>query len=79
VGDYLLSKGLLLSIDNNDFQLLRIVSEAVKQMSEGELMQIEKVRRMDIGEAGLLRSDPPKNGIAYCFVLCLRGRISRGL
>ncbi|MEN0056277.1 MAG: polyprenyl synthetase family protein [Mucilaginibacter sp.] len=50
VGDYLLSKGLLLSIDNNDFHLLRIVSEAVKQMSEGELMQIEKVRRMDIGE-----------------------------
>jgi octaprenyl-diphosphate synthase len=50
VGDYLLSKGLLLSIDNNDFQLLRIVSDAVKQMSEGELMQIEKVRKMDIGE-----------------------------
>ncbi|NOW95907.1 polyprenyl synthetase family protein [Mucilaginibacter sp. SG564] len=50
VGDYLLSKGLLLSIDNNDFHLLRIVSDAVKQMSEGELMQIEKVRRMDIGE-----------------------------
>jgi octaprenyl-diphosphate synthase len=50
VGDYLLSKGLLLSIENNDFQLLRIVSEAVKQMSEGELMQIEKVRKMDIGE-----------------------------
>jgi octaprenyl-diphosphate synthase len=50
VGDYLLSKGLLLSINNNDFQLLRIVSDAVKQMSEGELMQIEKVRRMDIGE-----------------------------
>jgi octaprenyl-diphosphate synthase len=50
VGDYLLSKGLLLSIDNNDFKLLRIVSDAVKQMSEGELMQIEKVRRMDIGE-----------------------------
>jgi octaprenyl-diphosphate synthase len=50
VGDYLLSKGLLLSINNNDFNLLRIVSEAVKQMSEGELLQIEKVRRMDIGE-----------------------------
>ncbi|TFF34313.1 polyprenyl synthetase family protein [Mucilaginibacter psychrotolerans] len=50
VGDYLLSKGLLLSIDNGDFALLKIVSEAVKQMSEGELLQIEKVRRMDIGE-----------------------------
>ncbi len=51
VGDYLLSKGLLLSIDNGDFKLLKIVSEAVKQMSEGELLQIEKVRRMDISEA----------------------------
>ena len=50
VGDYLLSKGLLLSVNNNDFKLLKIVSEAVKQMSEGELLQIEKVRRMDIGE-----------------------------
>lgn len=50
VGDYLLSKGLLLSINNGDFKLLKIVSEAVKQMSEGELLQIEKVRRMDIGE-----------------------------
>ena len=50
VGDYLLSKGLLLSIENNDFKLLRIVSEAVRQMSEGELLQIEKVRRMDIDE-----------------------------
>lgn len=51
VGDYLLSKGLLLSLDNNDFNLLKIVSEAVKQMSEGELLQIEKVRKMDVGEA----------------------------
>src|ERR1700709_2457736 len=50
VGDFLLSKGLLLSIENNDFSLLRIVSEAVKQMSEGELLQIEKARRMDIDE-----------------------------
>lgn len=50
VGDYLLSKGLLLSINNGDFELLRIVSEAVKQMSEGELLQIEKARRLDIDE-----------------------------
>ncbi|RYZ95473.1 MAG: polyprenyl synthetase family protein [Sphingobacteriaceae bacterium] len=50
VGDYLLSKGLLLSINNGDFNLLKIVSEAVKQMSEGELLQVEKVRRMDIDE-----------------------------
>src|SRR3954469_8553837 len=50
VGDYLLSKGLLLSLQNGDFKILQIVSEAVKQMSEGELLQIEKVRRMDISE-----------------------------
>lgn len=50
VGDFLLSKGLLLSVENNDYELLRIVSEAVRQMSEGELLQIEKVRRMDIEE-----------------------------
>ncbi len=50
VGDYLLAKGLLLSINNNDFTLLKIVSTAVEQMSEGELLQIEKVRRMDISE-----------------------------
>jgi len=51
VGDFLLSKGLLLSINNADFGLLKIVSEAVKQMSEGELLQIEKARRLDIDEA----------------------------
>lgn len=50
VGDYLLAKGLLLSVNNSEFNLLRIVSEAVKQMSEGELLQVEKVRRMDISE-----------------------------
>lgn len=50
VGDYLLSRGLLLSVDNEDFDLLKIVSEAVKEMSEGELLQIEKARRLDITE-----------------------------
>lgn len=50
VGDYLLSKGLLLSIDNNDFDLLRIISVAVREMSEGELLQIEKARRLDLTE-----------------------------
>jgi octaprenyl-diphosphate synthase len=50
VGDFLLSRGLLLSLDNNDFELLKIVSNAVKEMSEGELLQIEKARRLDIKE-----------------------------
>lgn len=50
VGDYLLSRGLLLSIDHGDFDLLKIVSEAVREMSEGELLQIEKARKLDITE-----------------------------
>ena len=50
VGDYLLSKGLILSIDNNDIELLRIVSNATREMSEGELLQIEKARSLDIEE-----------------------------
>ncbi|MEC7286510.1 MAG: polyprenyl synthetase family protein [Bacteroidota bacterium] len=48
VGDYLLSKGLLLCIENNDFDLLKIISSAVKEMSEGELLQIEKAKKLDI-------------------------------
>lgn len=50
VGDYLLSRGLLLSTDNGDYRLLQIVSNAVKEMSEGELLQIEKARRLDVDE-----------------------------
>ena len=50
VGDFLLAKGLLLSIDNDDFDMLKIVSESVKKMCEGELLQLEKARRLDITE-----------------------------
>jgi octaprenyl-diphosphate synthase len=50
VGDYLLSKGLLLSIENEDFDLLKIISIAVREMSQGELMQIEKARDLGITE-----------------------------
>jgi octaprenyl-diphosphate synthase len=50
VGDYLLSRGLLLSVEHKDFRLLEIVSNAVREMSEGELLQIEKARRLDITE-----------------------------
>lgn len=50
VGDYLLSKGLLLSLENDEFRLLKIVSTAVREMSEGELLQIEKTRRLNITE-----------------------------
>lgn len=51
VGDYLLSRGLLLSVKHKDYPLLEIVSEAVREMSEGELLQLEKARRLDITEA----------------------------
>jgi len=50
VGDYLLSKGLLLSVENGDFEILKITSRAVKEMSEGELLQMEKARKLDISE-----------------------------
>ncbi|MEY2704661.1 MAG: hypothetical protein RL407_723 [Bacteroidota bacterium] len=50
VGDYLLSRGLLLSVEHNDFHLLRIVSNAVREMSEGELLQSYKARKLDVDE-----------------------------
>ena len=50
VGDYLLSKGLLLSLDNHDYKVLQILSEAVKMMSEGELLQMEKSRNLNLDE-----------------------------
>ncbi|MDB4534699.1 polyprenyl synthetase family protein, partial [Vicingaceae bacterium] len=50
VGDYLLSRGLLLAVENDEFELLRIMSNSVKEMSEGELLQIEKARKLDITE-----------------------------
>jgi octaprenyl-diphosphate synthase len=51
VGDYLLSKGLLLSLENKDFEILTILSDAVKKMSEGELLQIEKTRNLNFDES----------------------------
>jgi octaprenyl-diphosphate synthase len=50
VGDYLLSKGLLLSVEHGDYKILQITSRAVKEMSEGELLQMEKARKLDIDE-----------------------------
>lgn len=51
VGDYLFSRGMLLSVENGDFELLRIVSRAVKEMSEGELLQVERSRRLNLDES----------------------------
>ena len=50
MGDFLLTRGLMLSVENKDFNLLSIVTDAVREMSEGELLQIEKSRRLDITE-----------------------------
>lgn len=50
VGDYLLSKGLLLALKNEDYEILKLLSESVEAMSEGELLQLEKARRLDITE-----------------------------
>jgi len=50
VGDFLFSKGVLLSVEHNDYDLLRIISRAVREISQGELLQIEKARRLDITE-----------------------------
>src|SRR3984885_1758034 len=51
VGDYLLSKGLLLSLDHGDFRILQLLSDAVRKMSEGELLQIEKSRSLNLSES----------------------------
>jgi len=50
VGDFLLSKGMLLSVEHEDFDILKLISSALKEMSEGELLQIEKARQLDITE-----------------------------
>ena len=50
IGDYLLAKGLLLSLDNNDHEVLRYLSDAVRKMSEGELLQMEKARSLNLKE-----------------------------
>lgn len=50
VGDYLLTKGMLLSLENKEYQLLQILNDAVRKMSEGELLQIEKSRKLNLSE-----------------------------
>ena len=50
VGDFLLSKGLMISVENNDFDFLRTITDTVKKMSEGELLQIYKAKKLDIDE-----------------------------
>lgn len=75
VGDYLLSKGMLLALENNDYQMLDTISETVKAMSEGEIYQMEKARRMDITEEDYYEIIRAKTAslISSC---CMLGAIS---
>ncbi|MCO6494632.1 MAG: polyprenyl synthetase family protein [Bacteroidetes bacterium] len=55
VGDFLLSRGLIIAVENKDFEMLEIVSDAMKRMAEGELLQLEKARKLDIKEVDYYR------------------------
>ncbi len=78
VGDYLLSRGLMLAIDNKEYELLHIVSDAVRQMSEGELLQIEKTRTLNLDEEIYFEIIKAKTAtlIAAC---CAAGTASTGV
>ncbi|HSY76303.1 MAG TPA: polyprenyl synthetase family protein [Bacteroidia bacterium] len=78
VGDYLLSRGLLLAVGNKEFQLLEIVSKAVQKMSEGELLQIEKTRKLNITEEEYYEIIACKTAslVAAC---CASGALSVGM
>lgn len=75
IGDYLLSKGLLISLDNNEYDFLQVTSEAVRRMSEGELLQIQKARNFDATEATYFKviSDKTASLIKTC---CKLGSLS---
>jgi len=75
VGDFILSRGLLVAIENNQFEMLRVISSAVKEMSEGELLQIERSRKMNIDEETYYEIIRKKTAslIASC---CANGAIS---
>ncbi len=68
IGDYLLSRGLMLAVDGNDFDFLRVVTDTVKRMSEGELLQISKTRKLDIDEETYFKiiSDKTASLISTC-------------
>ena len=75
VGDYLLSRGLLIAVENGEYDFLRITSSAVRRMSEGELLQIQKTRQLDMDEATYFRiiSDKTASLISTC---CEIGAVS---
>ena len=78
VGDFLLSKSLLLSVDNEDFDLLKIISKAVKEMSEGELLQIQKSRNLNITEEEYFELITKKTASLFS-ACCQLGAASSGI
>jgi octaprenyl-diphosphate synthase len=68
MGDYLLSRGLMLAVDGNDFDFLRVITNTVKRMSEGELLQINKTRKLNIDEKTYFRiiSDKTASLLSTC-------------
>jgi octaprenyl-diphosphate synthase len=75
MGDYLLAKGLLLTVESGEYHFLQITSHAVRRMSEGELYQMQKARQLNIDEAGYFRiiSDKTASLISTC---CEMGAVS---
>ncbi len=76
-GDYLLSKGMMIALENRDYQMLDMISETVKNMSEGEIFQLEKAKRFDISEDDYYQIIEKKTAslIASC---CAIGAVSTG-
>ncbi len=75
MGDYLLSRGLMISVDGKDYDFLGVTTNAVKRMSEGELLQIQKTRKLDIDEETYFKviSDKTASLLETC---CLIGSMS---
>ncbi|MDT3697018.1 MAG: polyprenyl synthetase family protein [Ignavibacterium sp.] len=75
MGDYLLSRGLMISVEGKDYDFLKVITEAVKRMSEGELLQIQKTRKLDIDEETYFKviSDKTASLLETC---CLIGSMS---
>lgn len=75
MGDYLLSRGLMISVEGKDYDFLKVITEAVKRMSEGELLQIQKTRKLDIDEETYFKviSDKTASLLETC---CLIGAMS---
>jgi hypothetical protein len=73
VGDFLLSQALLLTVRQKQYKMLEVINSAVREMAEGELLQMEKARRLDIEESVYYESYTPENSLPdRCRLLCRR-------